>query len=607
MTKSPKTSSGFGTNSTALSVVIWAGALTTLLFSPALYDPFNAPKSWVLSIAGAWLLVWVIFNVRGKIKDSPLKWATILSLAFLLALTSAFLATDNAFTGFFGEYQRRTGYQSYFALIVIFLAACYLVRLGNIVRIERAGILVGFLLALYGFFQHFKLDFVHWNNPYNSVLSTLGNPDFAAAAMAIFCIISFGSAVQSKNPTWLRIIAISNTIFLFVVIGYSQVRQGIFAAIIGITLVGLVWLNQRKKSLAVALSGLSILVAGFGIAGMLNKGPLTSYFYRASVTFRGDYWRAAWQMFIHHPWFGVGLDRYGAYFREYRDSTQSLRRGPDLVSNAAHNIPLQLASTGGIFVLLTFLFFLGFIFWRGIVALKNSRGTEQILVSVIFGAWLAYQAQSMISIDNLAIAIWGYILGGAVVGLSLIGERGDKPVSTTSQIQPFLSIIIMLIPITISALLFQSELAMLKVQRIKFPQLQQSQWPAYESFAGKPLSYKIVEPSFQGIVASYYAQLGDLTKASLLLQNLTKSDPRNFGYNEVLAEIYEAQKNYGSAIKIREIMAKLDPYNQGLLLKLGQDYKLVGDGSSARSIIKRIDAFAPNSAEAKQAHIDFGK
>ena len=166
------------------------------------------------------------------------------------------------------------------------------------------------------------------------------------------------------------------------------------------------------------LVGLGVAGGAAGLIGMLNQGPLKGFFYKASVTYRGDYWRAGVRMFKDHPWFGVGLDRYGAYFRQYRDAAQALRRGPDIVSNAAHDVPIQLAATGGIFVLIAFLAITGFIAWRGVVALRNTAGVTQIVVATFFGAWVTYEAQSLISIDNVGIAIWGWLLGGIVVALS---------------------------------------------------------------------------------------------------------------------------------------------------------------------------------------------
>ena len=54
-------------------------------------------------------------------------------------------------------------------------------------------------------------------------------------------------------------------------------------------------------------------------------------------------------------------------------------------------------------------------------------------------------------------------------------------------------------------------------------------------------------------------------------------------------------------------ITKLDPYNQINLLQLGEDYKSSGDTTSAKGTIALINAFAPDSSEAKQALKDFGK
>ena len=39
------------------------------------------------------------------------------------------------------------------------------------------------------------IDFVTWNNQYNAVISTVGNPNFAAAIMAIIATLNFGFAL----------------------------------------------------------------------------------------------------------------------------------------------------------------------------------------------------------------------------------------------------------------------------------------------------------------------------------------------------------------------------------------------------------------------------
>ena len=513
--------------------------------------------------------------------------------------------TDNKYIGLFGEYQRRTGYLAYFSLIIFFVASSYIFRLTNIFKLEFTLIVVGFIVGIYGIFQHYNQDFIHWNNPYNSVISTLGNPDFAAAAMSLFLIISFGVAVQEKISIRLKISAGINVLFLFLVIQYSQVRQGFITSIAGITIIIIVWIHQRQKYLAYGLTFFSICVSTLAIFGMLNKGPFVRYFYKPSVTFRGDYWRAGWNMFTHHPFFGVGLDRYGSYFRQYRDATQSLRRGPGLVSNAAHDIPIQLAATGGVFVLAAYLAFIIFVIWRAKIALKKTAGVEQIVVATIFAAWAAYEAQSLISIDNLAIAIWGYVLAGAIVGISTTQNEIKVFSKNMSMAQPLFSASLSLIMVLTSSLFFRAEASMHRLNAAPIPRTQ-SELTTYQALLKMPLSYVFQEPSFKLATIQIRARLGDITGAEIELQKIISQDPKNFLAIDFLAQVYENEKKWDQAIRTREHEARLDPYNQIVLLQLGEDYKNSGDHQKAFKVIAKINTFAPNSLEAIRALKDFG-
>ena len=556
----------------AMNWLVWGGSLVTLFFWTTLSDPFNAPKSWVLGIAGLWLFGWLLFQVKAQIKDRVLFWSTVLSGVYALAFLAAWLATDNKYIGFFGDYQRRTGFLAYFSLIVFLVAASYLFRIKRIILLEFAGVLVGFITGAYGLLQHFNHDFVKWNNPYNSVLSTLGNPDFAAAVMAIFLVVSFGVAIQMKQPLWLRGLAGVNVVLLLVVIVFSQVRQGLLAGALGVAIIVIVWVWQRHKIAAWALTALGLVGGLLGLAGMLNMGPLTKYFYKVSVTYRGDYWRAGWNMFVHHPLFGVGLDRFGAYFRQYRDATQVARRGPNVISNAAHDVPVQLASTGGIFVVLALLALTFFILWRGVVALRKTSGADQIVVAVIFGAWATYEAQSLISIDNLAIAIWGYILGGAVIGISVLPGTEVKVAKATNThiVQPLVSSVLALMMLIVGILFFESESAMHTLAGIAIPK-QQNQLATYEQYALKPLGYGFKEPNFEVTIAGDLAGAGFAPNAITQLQGVIKSDPHNYDAQDMLSRIFEFQKNYGAAVPIRQTMVKEDPFNKTLSTQLSTD------------------------------------
>jgi len=62
-----------------------------------------------------------------------------------------------------------------------------------------------------------------------------------------------------------------------------------------------------------------------------------------------------------------------------------------------------------------------------------------------------------------------------------------------------------------------------------------------------------------------------------------------------------------AAIPLDKSLAELDPFNQTVLLQLGRDLKASGDLTGAKNVIAQINAFAPNSQEAKQAQTEFGQ
>jgi len=417
-----------------------------------------------------------------------------------------------------------------------------------------------------------------------------------------------------------------------VTIVFSQVRQGLLASAIGVTVILLVWIHQRNKRLAYGLAGAAVIVGALGLLAMLNQGPLKSFFYKASVTYRGDYWRAGVRMFIHHPWFGVGLDRYGAYFRQYRDATQSLRRGPDLVSSNAHDVPIQLAATGGIFVLIAFLAITGFILWRGIVALRSTTGVTQIVVASFFGAWITYEAQSFISIDNVGIAIWGWLLGGIVVGLSKgsvielvqVGtssklspkvkasqkshQRGQslraKQSPSTPLAQPLVSGVLVLLGLALVIPMYLADASLKSLRGYAAPTSQNMS--AYLQIARKPLGYGFQDPHVKVNVGIYLAQAGQVPEAKAELMAVLSDDSRSFDALSTLASIDEQSKSIAEAIGYRRKIVALDPWNYKNLLQLGKDLKATGDLAGAKALLPQIDAFAAKTTEAMTAHKDFG-
>jgi O-antigen ligase len=344
---------------------------------------------WIIFLISAWLAGHIIANNHKAHKDINLKAFGVLLGLFLLFGFIAAITTDISITAFFGENQRRNGFFTYLALVIFMLASAMFVRLDAIRRLNFVAFSTGLILAIYGLMQISGLDFIQWNNPYNAVISTVGNPNFAAAIMAMMASIVFGPVLNNSFNVYYRVASLFLTMMLLITIYLSDARQGLIAFAIGVGVYVIIWLYKIKSKLRHLILGSSLLIGLFAILGMLQIGPLTTYLYKGSVSVRGYYWRAGIEMFKEKPFFGVGFDRYGAYFKEFREVGYPLAYGFQITSSNAHNLPIQFFSTSGIFVGAIYLIILGFIAWSGINGIRRFEGNDKLLVASVFSAWLA--------------------------------------------------------------------------------------------------------------------------------------------------------------------------------------------------------------------------
>jgi hypothetical protein len=456
------------------------------------------------------------------------------------------------------------------------------------------------------------LDFVQWNNPYNAIISTVGNPNFAAAIMAMMAAIIFGAVLNSSYNKIFRASSLILTLTLIYTIYLSDARQGLISVGLGIGVSLLVFSYQKSRTLGrgLAISGFGIGI--FSILGMLQIGPLTQLLYKPSVTVRGYYWRAGIEMLKDHPFTGVGLDRYGAFFKEYRESTYSLKYGFDITSTNAHNVPIQVFATAGLIAGIAYLILIAFIFWRGIHAIRSSTGNEKIIATGIFASWLSYQAQSIISIDNIGISVWGWLLGGAVIGVSVSKsdqENRNTPTKvkgSKNQInlqQALISGSFALLALVFSVSLLRTESEMFKQRMVFNPQVTENRSPLYEA-ALKTLKLPLLDPNYSYQTASNLIATGFTDEGLAELQRLNKADPRNLEALNYLAVFNEYNSNFALSIKYRNEIAKLDPWNSKNLLQLGRSYKVTGDIEGMKSALNAILSFDQISPEANNAKIE---
>jgi hypothetical protein len=166
--------------------------------------------------------------------------------------------------------------------------------------------------------------------------------------------------------------------------------------------------------------------------GALQKGPF-SFIYKTSVSLRGAYWNAGAVMGSQHPLTGIGMDSYGDWYRRARSlKAATVLPGPRTITNASHNVIMDFFAYGGWPLLLSYL---ALIATAGVAVIRlmlRNRKYDSIFVAMT-AAWICYIAQAIISINQIGLAIWGWLLTGALVAYEYATRAGDESATPISK------------------------------------------------------------------------------------------------------------------------------------------------------------------------------
>jgi O-antigen ligase len=599
-------------NSSAIWFLIIGISTVTLYFNTKAQDPFNTPKFIILLVLSGWLLGHIFDHYRRVHSRISRKEFIFLVIPVIFIVTQlwALFFTDIFIVGLIGDTQRRNGFLSYFALTIVLIFCMTSVNYYYALRVLKSAIVVGIILCSYGLMQVTGNDFVSWNNPYNSMIATVGNPNFASSLLALISLIALFSLFNNEFSKVYKTVAACVIFVSLYLIIVSQSRQGLlvmsFAILFYFTV--FVFINFRNFRIPVIIT--SLVVTALAILGMLQIGPLSSVLYKSSVTVRGYYWRAAWEMFLDKPLTGIGLDRYGAYFKQFRESGYPLNYGFDITSSNAHNLYLQLFSTAGLFVGLTYLVLLVLIFFVGIQNIQRTSGNSQRFNLMFLATWIGFQAQSLISIDNIGISIWGWLIGGCILGVNLnsfgvnkieINGR-DRLVkkNTPSLYQPIMSILF-LIPILIfSYNLHRIETDTFLANAYADPGIPANK-PIVSNYADRVINNPIADPYYKLLVSLYMADMGNIEASHKVVSSLHEKDPRNLDHLRWLIEYEKIKKNSDNELEYRELIVRLDPWNAINYFEMGLIYKQKGDLVKMVNMKEKILNFASNTKIADEA------
>jgi hypothetical protein len=394
---------------------IGAALTTILIISGSVTDPVNTPKFVAIGVTGfAAAGILLLAGVRKFFQEYKL--VLVIVGLFIGSMLFAVVSSESPMSqNLYGSYGRNNGFLAYLFLTLIFLSVLVLRNSTNFESIIKALLFAGIINVSYCFWVIIFGDFIGWSNPYGNILGTLGNPNFIGSFLGIFftAYLAFAfSKSASKIMQYSLLVVLPITAFE---IYDSSAIQGRVVAALGVGILGFLFIRSRFSNWATyTYVSLGFIAGLFALLGALQIGPLASYIYKTSVSLRGQYWLAGWNTGESHPITGVGMDSFGDWYRRSRDIHAIELPGVNTVVNAAHNVPLDMFAFGGWPLLLTYISIMGFAALAAVKLFVRSKAYDPIF-AVLVTAWVGYQVQSIISINQIGLAVWGWLLSGGLI------------------------------------------------------------------------------------------------------------------------------------------------------------------------------------------------
>ncbi len=411
-----------------VSVTVMTGGLT---------DPVNVPKLLLLGVVASTLLG-LLFAFKISLRKMKLMPILLVLAIYLSCAAVAVLRSDSpASQNIYGAYGRNNGFLAYLFLSILLVASILLTNRSSQLRILKSLIYVGYVNLIYCLWVILFGDFVPWNNPYGNILGTFGNPNFIGAFFGIFFGVLLAVGLGNEASKKFRIsLLFLLPLTLFEIVDSSAIQGRVLAALsIGIVAIFYLYFNISHK-IAYIFSFLSLVIGLLALAGAFQKGPLTDIIYKTSVSLRGQYWLAAWNTGQENPLFGVGMDAFGDWYRRSRDIRAIELPGINTVVNTAHNVPLDMFAFGGWPLFSAYLVIMGFALVSILRIIRGMTAYDAVGVGLIT-AWTCYQVQSIISINQIGLAVWGWVLSGSVIAYSRYSQveviQKDVPATTKKQ------------------------------------------------------------------------------------------------------------------------------------------------------------------------------
>ena len=393
-----------------------------------LMDSVNPIKLLIVSTFGfGYILIFVLnFRQIKSEKNNLILW--VASSFIILSVLVTFTTQNELSQQLYGVIGRQTGLVLHLGLFGLLIAGNLFASQYLLVSSIRLFQVTGLIISFYGLIQIFDLDPLTWSSNPGWVAATLANPNFFSSFMGMLVCVTLPYIISTEKIVNKVLYLISALISVFIIIKTSS-QQGIILVLLGVVITLYFYIKGKNLPKGWLWSYVSVAVLGFMVLllDIFQKVPWEPILYKASVSARGDYWRAGLAVIEKHPLTGVGFDGLREQFGLVREPI-SLTRGDQLDLDAAHNIYIDKGIAGGVPLLILYLIMIIIVAFAVKKLASNMSSFKPELVAVI-SCWIAWAVQGVISIDNVGLASWGWYLSGLITGLAAVSGKSTEDYS----------------------------------------------------------------------------------------------------------------------------------------------------------------------------------
>ncbi len=377
---------------------------------------------------------------RSFIGENCLKFgiaASVFSLWVFYSLSTLF-SLQPSFS-FWGNIYKNMGWLTFSHLVLFFISILVLLENGSWKTIIKFTSFPAIIVSIVAIFQS--------ANGISRPPSTLANPDYLSAYLILlapiyFYFSNFFAKLNKKNlknnfpfsKKWQKFFSFAFSLILLAII-LTKTRSAYLAVLIETGYFSL-FLLPKKKVVAFLAATIIFLIAAFSPFGqnIINKkinSPVISRFFSlenitSSFSGRKEAFAAGLKGAVKRPLFGYGPENFLIPYDEFYDG--KLDRGKETLDNPdafweswfdkAHNIYIDLASTTGIFSLLSYLLIFFFLF-------LSAKKDKKLLPFP--SAFAGYLTQGLLNFETLIPSIYLFVFIAIFIRYS--GGENEKTYS----------------------------------------------------------------------------------------------------------------------------------------------------------------------------------